>query len=123
MRIRVLATGLATYPDVSIVCGQQEFDPADPGQNTVVNPRVLVEVLSPSTEEYDRGEKLAHYKQIPALQEIVLVAHEEQRIERWRRVRDHWALDVARGGQAVSIESIGCELTAADVYRNPLAGD
>ena len=121
VRIRVQATGLATYPDVSIVCGQHEIDPADPGRNTVINPRVLVEVLSPSTEEYDRGEKLSHYKQIPSLQEILLIAHEEQRIERWRRVGDHWALDVVRGGQVVSIESIDCTLTATDVYRNPLA--
>ena len=94
---------------------------ADPGRNTVINPRVLVEVLSPSTEEYDRGEKLSHYKQIPSLQEILLIAHEEHRIERWRRVGDHWALDVVRGGQVVSIESIDCTLTATDVYRNPLA--
>ena len=62
LRIRVAATGLATYPDVTVVCGRSERDPAN--EVTVVNPRVVVEVLSPGTEDYDRGEKLEHYKQI-----------------------------------------------------------
>ena len=103
VRIRVKATGLATYPDVSVVCGKQETDPEDPKNGTVINPCLLVEVLSPSTEDYDRGEKLAHYKQIPSLQEVVLVAHEENRIELWRRrQQDRWSLDVCRGeGTAV----------------------
>jgi Uma2 family endonuclease len=60
LRIRVRATGLATYPDVSVICGQVELDPSDPRRHTAVNPRLLVEVLSPSTEDYDRGEKLEH---------------------------------------------------------------
>jgi len=123
VRIRVKATGLATYPDVSVVCGRQESDPDDRHGNTVINPRVVVEVLSPSTEDYDRGEKLAHYKQIPSLQEIVLVAHEERRIELWRREADHWILDVIRGEQSATIASIGCALTPREVYRNPLTGD
>src|SRR5690606_2499369 len=81
VRIRVQATGLATYPDVTVVCGQEQTDPEDPKRATLINPQVLVEVLSPSTEDYDRGEKLSHYKSVPSLQEIVLVAHEERRIE------------------------------------------
>lgn len=120
VRIRVLATGLATYPDVSVVCGVQEHDPTDPKKNTVTNPCVLVKVLSPSTEAYDRGEKVAHYKQIPSVQEIVLVAHEERRIELWRRAGDHWVLDVIHGEEPAPIVSIGAELPLAEVYRNPL---
>lgn len=120
VRVRVKTTGLATYPDVSVVCGQLQTDPDDPKGNTVINPTVVVEVMSPSSEEYDRGEKLAQYKQIGALREIVLVAHEEQRIEVWRRDEDRWQLQLARGGAAARLEAIGCELPLDDVYRNPL---
>src|SRR5262245_30524586 len=76
LRVRVRATGLGTYPDVTVIFDRFESDPSDPKGNTAVNPRVIVEVLSPSTQQYDRGEKLDHYKQIPSLQEVVLVAHE-----------------------------------------------
>jgi Uma2 family endonuclease len=123
VRIRVRATGLATYPDVSVVGGTQETDPEDFKHSTVINPCLLVEVLSPSTEDYDRGEKLAHYKQIASLQEVVLVAHEENRIEVWRRLQqDRWSLDVCRGEGTALLGSLGCELSLADVYRNPLGG-
>ena len=64
LRIRGVATGLGTYPDVSVVCGRLEFDAQDSKEHTVVNPRVLVEVRSPSTAPYDRGEKLRHYQTI-----------------------------------------------------------
>lgn len=121
LRIRVQATGLGTYPDVSVVCGRLETDPADPRGNTVTNPAVLVEVLSPSTEEYDRGEKLAHYQRIPSLAEIVLVAHDERRLEVWRRQGDHWTVDVFRDGDRARLPSLGIELAVAEVYRDPLA--
>jgi Uma2 family endonuclease len=122
VRIRVKATGLATYPDVSVVCGRQQTDPDDPKGSTLINPSLIVEVLSPSTEDYDRGEKLAHYKQIPSLDEVVLVAHEEPRLELWRREGDYWTLHVSRGEETASVASLGCELSLADVYRNPLPG-
>jgi Uma2 family endonuclease len=117
----VEATGLATYPDVSVVCGRMRTDPQDRKGATIVNPAVIVEVLSPSTEDYDRGEKLAHYKQIPSLQEIVLVAHEEPRIEVWRRTGDGWTLQAVRGDTQVRIDTIACELPLDEVYRNPLS--
>lgn len=120
VRVRVKATGLATYPDVSVVCGSQETEKEDPKGNTLTNPRLVVEILSPSTEDYDRGEKLAHYKRIDALDHIVLVAHEERRIEIWRREGDHWRLDVARGDGMADLTALGCELPLQDVYRNPL---
>ena len=122
VRIRAKATGLATYPHVSVVCGRQQTDPDDPKGSTRINPSLIVEVLSPSTEDYDRGEKLAHYKQIPSLDEVVLVAHEEPRLELWRREGDYWTLHVSRGEEPASVASLGCELSLADVYRNPLPG-
>jgi len=84
-RVRVLATGRATYPDASLVCGPIEGDPADPSGATITNPTVLVEVLSPSTEADDRGGKWQHYQQLTSLQEYVLVSQSAPRIERYRR--------------------------------------
>ena len=119
LRIRVLETGLATYPDVSVVCTRAEIDPEN--RLTVTNPKVLVEVLSPSTAAYDRGEKLSHYQRIPSLQEIVLVAHDERLIEVWRRSEaGAWTRSEARSG-SIALVSIGCVLEVADVYRDELA--
>lgn len=85
-RIRILATGKATYPDVSMVCGAIELDPADPGGATITNPTVIVEVLSPSTEQDDRGSKWQHYQQLASLREYVLVSQAERRLEYYRRL-------------------------------------
>lgn len=84
-KIRILATGKATYPDVSMVCGAIEGDPAEPDGATITNPTLIVEVLSPSTEQEDRGNKWRHYQLIPSLQEYVLVS-QDARIERYRRL-------------------------------------
>jgi Uma2 family endonuclease len=122
LRIRVTETGLATYPDVSVICSQLELDPEDRKGHTVVNPTLLVEVLSPSTEAYDRGEKLAHYKRIPALREVMLVAHDEHRIDLWRRTTGGWTQLTFGPGQAVELESLhGIELPVDGVYFDPLA--
>jgi Uma2 family endonuclease len=121
LRIRVRETGLATYPDVSVVCGRLEMDPEDPKQQTVVNPRVLVEVLSPSTEAYDRGEKLAHYKRIMSVDDIVLVAHDRCQVEVWHRAPSGWVLDVTHDHGSAEIPSIAASLSLDEVYRNPLA--
>lgn len=85
-KIRILATGRATYPDVMVVCGTIEGDAADPSGTTITNPSVIVEVLSPSTEQEDRGGKWQHYQLIPSLQEYVLVSQSEVRVERYRRL-------------------------------------
>ncbi|PRQ10257.1 Uma2 family endonuclease [Enhygromyxa salina] len=123
LRIRVQATGLATYPDVSVICGELECASQDPGGNTVTNPVVIIEVLSPSTEDYDRGEKLAHYKLIPSLRDIVFVAHDERRLELWRRVdADRWTLEVVRDRGAATLASIACTLDVAAVFHDPLSG-
>ena len=115
------ATGLGTYPDVTVICDRLELDPEDPKGHTAINPRVLVEVLSPSTEDYDRGEKLGHYKQIPALAEIVLVAHDCREVEVVRREADgSWSRSIARDGDIAVLTSIGCSLQVREIYQDPL---
>jgi Uma2 family endonuclease len=86
LRVRVLATGRTTYPDASVVCGAIADDPADPSRATITNPTLIVEVLSPSTEEDDRGGKWQDYQLIPSLQEYVLVSQGLPRVERYRRL-------------------------------------
>jgi Uma2 family endonuclease len=119
LRIRVRATGLATYPDVSVFCGHLELDPTDPRRHTALNPRLLVEVLSPPTEDYDRGEKLEHYQQIASLEEVVLVHHSERKIVVWRRTESSWTSTEHLDG-AIPL-AIGCELLVSAVYRDPMA--
>jgi Uma2 family endonuclease len=120
LRVHILDTGLETYPDVTVVCGKAELDPED--KLAIVNPTVVVEVASPSTEAYDRGEKLSHYKRIASLREIVLVSHREHLVEVVRREEDgSWTRHEARAGGAAKLESLGCELPVDEVYRDPLA--
>jgi Uma2 family endonuclease len=115
LRLRVLATGLGTYPDVSVVCGDLQRDPED--SSTIVNPTVIVEVLSDSTEAYDRADKYFNYKLIPALREYVLVSHREASIEIFRRgTGDRWERLEARKGATAVLESIGCVLEVDRVY-------
>jgi Uma2 family endonuclease len=85
-KVRILATGKATYPDASMVCGAIVGDPADPSGQTVSNPVLIVEVLSASTEEEDRGNKWQHYQLIPSLNEYVLVSQSHTRVECYRRM-------------------------------------
>ncbi|HEX2686245.1 MAG TPA: Uma2 family endonuclease [Kofleriaceae bacterium] len=122
LRVRVKATGLGTYPDVTVVCGRLERDPDDRTGHTAINPRVIVEVLSPSTEEYDRGEKLSHYQMIPSVEEVVLVVHDRQQIEVVRReANGTWSRHIAGAGQTARLTSLACDLAVAEVYRDPLA--
>lgn len=115
LRVRALATGLTTYPDVTVVCGPYETDPQD--KNTVVNPRVLVEVTSESTEDYDRGEKLESYQRIPSLEAVVLISHREQLIEVLERAGDStWRRSEARPGASLKIAALGATLVVADIY-------
>jgi Uma2 family endonuclease len=120
--VRVAATGLGTYADVTVICGRLELDPADPKRHTATNPKVLVEVLSPSTEDYDRGDKLGNYKLISTLAEVVLVAHDRREIEVVRREDDgSWSRHIARAGESVELISLGCALSVSEIYRDPLA--
>lgn len=121
LRVRVAATGIGTYADVTVICGKVELDPADPKRHTALNPRVLVEVLSPSTEDYDRGDKLGHYKLIPSLAEVVLIAHDRREVEVVRREPDgSWSRHISRDGEAVHLASLGCDLPVSAIYLDPL---
>ncbi len=120
LRIRVVATGFAGYPDVSVVCGALERDPEN--ANTVTNPALLVEVLSPSTEEYDRGEKLEQYRRIPKLDHVVLVAYDAPRVEVWSRAQGEWVVRAFGQGERAALPAIECELEIDALFRDPLAG-
>jgi Uma2 family endonuclease len=120
LRVRVRATGLATYPDVTVICGELERDPDDP--NAAVNPTLLVEVLSSSTEDYDRGEKSAHYQKIASLREYLLVSHRERRVERrWRKGTGEWERESAGRGAILHVSALGIDLEVDAIYeRSPL---
>jgi Uma2 family endonuclease len=124
VRVRSKATGLATYADVTVVCQRIDVDEDDP--QGVLNPTLIVEVLSDSTEAYDRGAKAAHYRRIPSLREYVLVAQREPLIEVYRRnERGNWELFVeARRGDTAELTSCGppIALVVDAIYRDPLAG-
>lgn len=106
-----------TYPDVSVVCGEPRF--ADGKFDTLLNPTVIIEVLSDSTEDYDRGKKFKHYMGIESLQEYILIAQDETRIDHYvRQPEGDWRLSVSKTLEAsVELPSIHCALLLADVYR------
>jgi Uma2 family endonuclease len=117
MRVKVSMTGLYTYPDISIVCGDAKFD-SERG-DTLLNPTVLIEVLSPSTESYDRGKKFKHYRTLESLREYLLIAQDSLAIDHYVRQADgHWLLtDISQPHSLVELRSIECTLLAADVYE------
>ena len=118
LRVRVLETGLATYPDVAVISGAWQRDPED--ERTILNPTVIVEVLSPSTEAYDRGEKLEHYKRIPSLRACLLVAADRQEIETWTREREgeSWKRALIVSGQTAEIGALAASLGVDAVYAD-----
>jgi Uma2 family endonuclease len=118
LRIKVQATGLFTYPDLSIVCGLLEF--AEGTHDTAINPTVLVEVLSDSTEAYNRGKKFEHYRHIPALREYLLVSQREPRIDCFlRQSPGQWLLTEAAGQKAtLQLYSLGISLRLAEIFDN-----
>jgi Uma2 family endonuclease len=116
-RIRISQLDLGTYPDLSVVCGELEGDMVDP--EAITNPCVLVEVLSPSTESYDRGKKFDFYRQIDSLEEYVLVSQQEPIVERFKRQPNgDWLLTVYKGLEAtLNLTSIQTDLQLQDIYR------
>jgi Uma2 family endonuclease len=116
LRVQVNGTGLYTYPDISVVCDPPLW--TDNRHDTLLNPVLLIEVLSPSTESYDRGRKFQHYRALESLQEYVLIAQDQARIERYLRQPDgQWLYADATGMDAsIELASIGCTLALADVY-------
>jgi Uma2 family endonuclease len=117
MRLKVAATGLYAYPDVTVVCGSPQLEDAQ--LDTLLNPTLLIEVLSESTERYDRGRKAEHYRNIPSLEEYLFVSQQEPRIEHYRRQGEReWLLSEAIGlDKTVDLSSIGCLLSLRDVYE------
>ena len=116
MRVKVSPTGLYAYPDVEVVCDQPQFEDAE--VDTLLNPTVLFEVLSESTEDYDRGKKFEHYRTLESLQEYVLVAQEKCHVEQFTRQPDgRWILWETNDPEAVlELGSIGCELKLSEIY-------
>ena len=117
MRVRVSPAGLYTYPDVVVVCGERQF--LTEQKDTLLNPTLLVEVLSPSTEAYDRGRKFDHYKSIESLGQYLLVATDRIHADLFTRQADgSWLLTSAsRMEDSLDLQSVGCRLTLADLYE------
>lgn len=122
MRVRVTATGLYTYPDIVAVCGGRIFD--DLESDTLLNPTLIIEVLSPSTEAYDRGRKFDQYARIPSLQEYVLVAQDQPGVQRYQRTGDGSWRYASQSGLDVSItlDAVGVSPSLADIYEEVLFG-
>ncbi len=116
-RVQVEDTGLYTYPDVTVVCGPREYSSVDP--NSLVNPRVIFEVLSPSTERNDRTTKVRHYSRIPSLQEYVLVSQAQPDVLHLFRNGNLWAFDVLfELDDVLEFKSIAARLKLSDIYRD-----
>lgn len=116
MRVKISPTGLYTYPDVVIVCGEPTFD--DEQKDTLLNPTVLIEILSKSTASYDRGEKFEHYRKLNSLVEYLIVAQDKHHIEHYVRQPDNqWLLSETDDmEQTIHLPSIECNLALVDVY-------
>ena len=115
MRVRPNPRDSYFYPDVVVVCGEPQFE--DEAFDTLLNPIVIVEVLSPSTEAYDIGEKFARYQQLDSLQEYLLVAQDNVHVEHHRRHGAQWILSHYRSLEEVLLlTSIGCEVPLRDIY-------
>ncbi len=123
LRILVVATGLYTYPDVSVVCGEPRLV-QDRHQDNLLNPQLLIEVLSPSTEAFDRGRKFEHYRAIPSLQEYLLVAQEKPVLEHFLREQGGaWRFSAVQGiDSALALPTLGIELPLVEVFRRVVFG-
>jgi Uma2 family endonuclease len=118
MRVRVSKTGLYTYPDVIALCGEPRF--LDERKDTLLNPALIVEVLSPSTEAYDRGRKFDHYKTIASLQDYLLVSSDRVHVDLYSRQPDgRWLVASADSlEESLELQSVGCRLSLAELYAN-----
>lgn len=114
LKVRIERTDLSAFPDVSVVCGGRETSGID--KNAVTNPILLVEVTSPSTEDYDRGEKLSHYKQLPSLAAVLYVSHRMPRITVVRRGAQGWEELEFRAGERLELETPALSLEVNAVY-------
>jgi Uma2 family endonuclease len=116
LRLRVTPAGLYTYPDLMVVCGEPQY--AEDQMDTLLNPVLIVEVLSESTRDYDRGRKFQHYRKLPSLIEYLMIEQDEPHVEHWTRQREnHWDFVEFDGlTQSLHLTSIGCTLPLTEVY-------
>lgn len=114
LSVRIEATDLTTFPDVTVVCGERRTSPID--RHAVINPTLLVEVTSSSTEGYDRGEKLSHYKQIPSLAAVLLVSHRRRQVTLVERTAEGWSQRELRGGEVVVVDALELRLSVDELY-------
>lgn len=117
LKIRVEATNRSTYADAAVICGPERVSELDP--NAVTNPTVIVEVLSPSTEAADRGDKWHHYQRLESLREYVLISQREPCVEVFRREGDEWVLRTSIAGQELELPSSGVRLAVDAIYADP----
>ncbi len=117
MRVHIPATGLYTYPDIAALCAEPEFE--DDQFDTLINPLVIIEVLSSSTEAYGRGDKFVHYRSIDSLQAYMLIAQDRPLIELFEQGTDgRWVLNEAQGlDSRLELEALGCVLELSEVYE------
>jgi Uma2 family endonuclease len=115
MRVKSAATGRYVYPDASVVCGRAKFE--DTSRDTLLNPIVIVEVLSDSTEGYDRGDKFAHYESIPSVQDYVIASQKEARIDHFHRLPDgSWNVRILRKNDVLALDAIQCRILVERAY-------
>lgn len=115
LKVRIDATDLTTFPDVSVVCGEPTSSPID--KDAITNPTLLVEVTSASTEDYDRGNKLSHYKQLPSLAAVIFVSHKRRCVTVVRRTASGWEERDFHAGESVSLEIPDVSLSIDEVYE------
>ena len=117
MRVKVVQTGLYTYPDITIICGHEQYE--DEKEDILLNPIIIIEVLSPSTEKYDRGKKFHQYRSILSLREYILIAQDEYHIEQFTRQSDNtWVFSEALGRDgSIELRTIQCTLLLEEVYE------
>jgi Uma2 family endonuclease len=114
LKVRIEATDLTTFPDVTVVCGERQLAAVD--RNAVTNPTMLVEVTSSSTEDYDRGEKLGHYQQIPSLAAVIFVSHRRPEVTVVERAPEGWRQSEYRPGDEVVLDSPRCGFAVDELY-------
>jgi Uma2 family endonuclease len=114
LKVRIEATDLTTFPDVTVTCGERQRAQIDP--NAIINPTLLVEVTSNSTEDYDRGEKLGHYKQLPSLMVVLFVSHRRAQVTAIVRSVDGWQEREFRSGENVVLENPKVSFSVDELY-------
>ncbi len=120
MRLRVKNAGKYVYPDITVICNKPVFDSDDLKQTTITNPTVIIEVLSQSTERYDRGKKFDAYRELPTLREYVLISQDEPRVDIYQRRDDgQWVFKWFQGmEQSAEFESLGISIPMHEIYLN-----